>query len=91
MYIFIYIYIYIYIYVYIYIYIYIYSGGHVIVAGSQLKKDIKCIISQIPHMDGKAASKSAIIQRGYYVQIYVYICICINMYVSKCIYMHLFV
>jgi cephalosporin-C deacetylase-like acetyl esterase len=33
-----------------------FAGGHVIVAGSQLKKDIRCIISQIPHMDGRLAS-----------------------------------
>lgn len=42
-----------------------FSGGHMIVAASQLKGSIKGIISQVPHLSGKEASIRAMKQRGY--------------------------
>ncbi len=42
-----------------------FSGGHVLVAGDKLGDAVNCIISQVPHMDGRLASKRAIVKRGF--------------------------
>jgi pimeloyl-ACP methyl ester carboxylesterase len=41
-----------------------FGGGHVIMAAEKLGDAVKCVVSQVPHMSGRDASKRAISQRG---------------------------
>lgn len=43
-----------------------FAGGHVLVVGNEMQDKVKAIISQIPNLDGKAASKRGIVTRGFF-------------------------
>eukprot|EP00906_Rhabdomonas_costata_P029844 RCo042160 len=41
-----------------------FAGGHVIVTAATVAKNVSCVVSQIPHLDGKMAMKLARARRG---------------------------
>lgn len=44
-----------------------YSGGHVLVSAAELQhQSVKCILSQVPHLDGGIASKIGMQKRGVF-------------------------